>query len=165
MARLCEIGGLTRQPVLAEPLKEIFSRATSLGLKSAAKEGLLALGLNEADISRRATIHSILLLEPSAFFRKRLLTALGQGWEVREAGSRTEAASMLSERSVDLLISEQTDGMGDLRPWLKMQFETRRCRQILLSTAARDTSPGEAWLMGVLYKPYAPEALLKALES
>jgi hypothetical protein len=45
-----------------------------------------------------------------------------------------------------------------------MQFETRRCRQILLSTAARDTGPGEAWLMGVLYKPYAPEALLKALE-
>jgi hypothetical protein len=71
---------------------------------------------------------------------------------------------MLSELSADLLISEQTDNMGDLRPWLKMQFETRRCRQILLSTAARDTSPGEPWLMGTLYKPYAPEALLKALE-
>lgn len=165
MARLCEIGGLTRQPGLAEPIKEVFSRATGLGLRSAAKEGLFALGLNEADISRRATIHTILLLEPSAFFRKRLLAALGQGWEVREAGSRTEAASMLSEHPVDLLISEQADAMGDLRPWLKMQFETRRCRQILLSTAARDTSPGEPWLMGVLYKPYAPEALLKALES
>ena len=54
--------------------------------------------------------------------------------------------------------------MGDLRPWLKMQVETRRCRQVLLSTAARDTGPGEPWLMGTLYKPYAPEALLKALE-
>ena len=70
---------------------------------------------------------------------------------MREAGSRTEAAPLLTERPVDLLISEQADAMGDLRPWLKMQVETRRCRQVLLSTAARDTSPGEPWLMGTLY--------------
>jgi hypothetical protein len=164
MARLCEIGGLTHQATLTEPLKELFNRATGLGLRSAAKEALLALGLTEADISRRAPIRTILLLEPSAFFRKRLLASLGQGWDVREAGSRTEAAPLLTERPVDLLISEQSDGMGDLRPWLKMQSETRRCRQVLLSTAARDAGPGEPWLMGVLYKPYAPEALLKALE-
>ncbi|MBP1772171.1 MAG: hypothetical protein H6P99_1334 [Holophagaceae bacterium] len=164
LARLCEVGGLTRQAVLVDPLKEIFHKASGLGLRSAAREGLLALGLEEADISRRAVIRSILLLEPSAFFRKRLMTALGDRWEVREAGSRTEAAPLLTERPVDLLISEQADPMGDLRPWLKMQFETRRCRQVLLSTAARDTSPGEPWLMGVLYKPFAPEALLKALE-
>ncbi|WLT31554.1 HEAT repeat domain-containing protein [Geothrix sp. PMB-07] len=164
LARLCEIGGLTRQLELAEPIKEVFNRATGLGLRSAAKESLLALGLDEADITRRAPIRSILLLEPSAFFRKRLLTALGQGWEVREAGSRTEAEAILAEKPLDLVISEQTDAEGDLRPWLKMQVENRRCRQILLSTAARDTGPGEGWLMGVLYKPYAPDALLKALE-
>lgn len=164
LARLCEIGGITRQMSLVEPLKEVFNRATGLGLRSAAKEALLALGLDEADIGRRAPIRTILLLEPSAFFRKRLLGVLGQGWEVREAASRTEAAPMLSEQPVDLLISEQTDGMGDLRPWLKMQFETRRCRQVLLSTAARDANPSEPWLMSTLYKPYAPEALLKALE-
>jgi hypothetical protein len=164
LARLCEIGGLTRQLDLVEPLKDIFKSAAGLGLRSAAKEALLALGLSEADITRRAPISTILLLDPSAFFRKRLMAALGPKWEVREAGSRTEAAPLLSERPADLLISEQADAMGDLRPWLKMQVETRRCRQILLSTAARDTSPGEPWLMGVLYKPYAPEALLKALE-
>jgi len=164
LARLCEIGGLTRQLDLVEPLKDVFNRATGLGLRSAAKESLLALGLSEEDIARRAPIRTILLLEPSAFFRKRLLTALGQGWEVSEAGSRGEAEVLLAERNYDLAISEQTDGAGDLRPWLKMQVESRRCRQILLSTAARDTGPGESWLMGVLYKPYAPEALLKALE-
>jgi hypothetical protein len=164
LARLCEIGGLTHQMGLVEPLKEIFNRATGLGLRSAAKEALLSLGLDEAAIARRAPIQTILLLEPSAFFRKRLLAVLGQDWEVREAASRTEAASLLSERPADLLITEQTDSLGDLRPWLKMQFETRRCRLILLSTAARDTSPSEPWLMDVLYKPYAPEALLKALE-
>jgi len=164
LARLCEIGGLTRQLDLVEPLKDIFKGASGLGLRSAAKEALLALGLEEADINRRAPITTILLLEPSAFFRKRLMAALGSRWEVREAGSRTEAAPLLSERAVDLLISEQADAMGDLRPWLKMQVETRRCRQVLLSTAARDTGPGETWLMDTLYKPYAPEALLKALE-
>jgi len=164
LARLCEIGGLTRQLDLVEPLKDIFKGAAGLGLRSAAKEALLALGLNEADINRRAPIATILLLEPSAFFRKRLMTALVSKWEVREAGSRSEAAPLLAERPVDLLISEQADAMGDLRPWLKMQVETRRCRQVLLSTAARDTTSGEPWLMGTLYKPYAPEALLKALE-
>jgi HEAT repeat protein len=165
LARLSEIGGITRQARLIEPLKEVFNRATGLGLRSAAREALQMLGLSEADMSRRAPIHSILLLEPSAFFRKRLLATLGQGREVREAGNRTEAGQKLSERPVDLLISEQADAMGELRPWLKMQLETRRCRQVLLSTAARETSPAEPWLMGVLYKPYAPEALLKALET
>ena len=164
LARLCEIGGLTRQTTLVDSLKELFAQATGLGLRSAAKEALLSLGLDEADISRRPPIQTILVLEPSAFFRKRLLTTLGQAWDIREAGSRGDAEPMLAERPVDLLISEQTDSLGDLIPWLKLQCETRRCRQVLLSTAARDTSPGEPWLLGVLYKPYAPEQLLKALE-
>jgi hypothetical protein len=149
---------------LVEALKEVHSRASGLGLRSAAKEALMALGLGEADISRRAPIRTILLLEPSAFFRKRLLTVLGQGWEVRESASREDAEALLEERATDLLISEQADCKGDLRPWLKQQQESRRCRSVLLSTAARDTNPGEPWLLGVLYKPYPPEALLKALE-
>jgi hypothetical protein len=164
LARLCEIGGLTHQVALVDALKGIFLQATGLGLRSAAKEALLALGLDESAISRRPPIKSILLLDASAFFRKRLVTALGQGWEVREAGSRTEAALLLAERTVDLLISEQSDALGDLHPWLKMQCETRRCRQVLLSTAARNTHPDEPWLLGVLHKPYPPEQLFKALE-
>ena len=164
LARLCEIAGLTRRRELAEPLKEVLQRATGLGLRSAAKEGLLALGLSEADLARRAPIHSLLLLDPSAFFRKRLLAALGTTWDVREAGSRIEAAHLLAERPVDLLVSEQADAAGDLRPWLKMQCEARRCRQVLLSTSARDLETGGSWLMGILHKPYAPEALLRALE-
>ena len=165
LARLCELGGLTRQERLVEPIQEIFQRATGLGLKSAAREGLLALGLSEADMNRRPPIQSILVLEPSAFFRKRLVASLGTGREVREAGSRTEAAALLADHPVDLLISELADAVGDLKPWLKMQVETRRCRQVLLSTSARDVGPGEPWIMEVLFKPYASESLLKALES
>lgn len=164
LARLCEIAGLSRQASLVDPLKALFAQATGLGLRSAAKEALFALGLDEAEISRRPPIRSILLLEPSAFFRKRLVASLGQGREVREAASRSEAEPLLEERPVDLLLSEQNDAAGDLRPWLKQQCEARRCRQVLLSTAARDTGPGEPWLLGVLYKPYTPEQLLKALE-
>lgn len=164
LARLCEIGGLTRQASLVEPLKELFARASGLGLKSAAKEALLALGLAEQDISRRAPVQTILLLEPSAFFRKRLLATLGGAWQVREAGTRAEAAALLAERPADLLISETTDGTGDLYPWLKMQCETRRCRLVLLSTASRNPVPAEPWIMGTLLKPYPPEQLLKALE-
>lgn len=164
LARLCEIAGKTRQEELVEPLKELFTHATGLGLRSAAKEALLALGLAEADIGRRAPIRSILVLDPSAFFRKRLLTALAGAWEVREAGSRGEAAALLAEHPVDLLLSELADSAGDLRAWLKAQCDSRHCRQVLLSTAIRDIQPGENWLLGVLYKPYPPEQLLKALE-
>jgi hypothetical protein len=164
LARLCEIGGLTRQVTLVDSLRGIFLQATGLGLRSAAKEAMLALGLDESAISRRPPIKSILLLDASAFFRKRLMAALGQGWEVREAGSRTEAAPLLAERPVDLIISEQSDPLGDLHPWLKMQCETRRCRQVLLSTATRNTHSTEPWLLGVLHKPYPPEQLFKALE-
>lgn len=164
LARLCEIAGLTRQASLIESLKEQFNRATGLGLRSAAKEALLALGLDEQDIGRRAPIHSILLLEPSAFFRKRLLAVLGSAWDVREAGSRLEAAPLLAERPVDLLISEASDGAGDLHPWLKLQCEARRCRHVLFSTAVRDGAGDGPWILGTLYKPYPPEQLLKALE-
>ncbi len=164
LARLCEIGGLTRQRALVEPLKAQFAKATGLGLRSAAKEALVALGLSEAEIARRAPIRSILLLDPSAFFRKRVLATLAGGRQVREAASRSEAAPLLAESPVDLLISEVADGLGDLRPWLRMQCETRRCRQVLLSTATRDLRLDEPWLLGTIFKPYTPEQLLKALE-
>lgn len=164
LARLCEIGGLTRQKRLIDTLRGIFLQATGLGLRSAAKEALLALGLDETAISQRPPIKSILLLDASAFFRKRLLAALGQAWEVREAGNRTEAALLLEERPVDLIIAEQSDHLGDLYPWLQAQYETQRCRLVLLSTAVRNSHSGEPWLLGVLHKPYPPEQLLKALE-
>jgi CheY-like chemotaxis protein len=164
LARLCEIGGASRQASLVEPIKEHFAAATGLGLRSAAKEALLALGLSEADITRRAPIRTILLLEPSAFFRKRLLAFLGEGWEVREAATRVEATPLLEEHPADLIISELSDGTGDLWPWLQLQHESRHCRFVLLSTATRDFGSEEPWLLGILHKPYPPGELLKALE-
>jgi len=166
LARLCEIGGLTRQATLTDLIRDQYIQAQGLGLRSAAREALLALGVDEADLSRRPRIQTILLIEPSAFFRKRLLTALQDRWQVREAGTRAEAGALLAEQPVDLLISEQVEGGGDLRPWLKIQCEARRCRWVLLSTASRDPAPegSGGWLLGILHKPFTPEQLLKALE-
>ncbi len=165
-ARLCEIAGLTHQEALVEPIRELYLQAQGLGLRSAAKGALTALGLDERDLNRRPQIRTILLLEPSAFFRKRLLTALDGRWQVREAGTHAEAGDLLAAQSVDLLLSEQMETGTDLRPWLQAQVESRRCRWVLLSTASRDPAPegSEGWLMGILHKPYPPEQLLKALE-
>jgi hypothetical protein len=165
-ARLCEIAGLVRQESLVEPIRELYLQAQGLGLRSAAKGALAALGLDESDLNRRPQIRTILLLEPSAFFRKRLLAALDGRWQVREAGTHTEAGDLLEAQPVDLLLSEQMETGLDLRPWLQAQVERRRCRWVLLSTASRDPAPegSESWLMGILHKPYPPEQLLKALE-
>ncbi|MBI4911741.1 MAG: hypothetical protein HY823_03300 [Acidobacteria bacterium] len=167
-ARLCEIGGLTGEALLVEPIREVFIRATGLGLRAAAKEALLRLGLSEGEIHTRAPIKSILLLEPSGFFRKRLLGVLeGRGFRVAQAGDRQEAELALRNEPVDLLVSEFLDASGEMGGWLEEQWRTRRIRDLVLATTARSLGPlGEApWLLGVLFKPFQAERLLEILES
>jgi len=168
-AHLCEIGGLTHQSELVEIIRPIFQRATGLGMKSAARKALLELGLSEEELNRRAPIRTILVLEPSAFFRKRLLQILSQAglWELRESGNRQEAAQLLESQPADLLISECADADGDLGPWIEQQWNQKRVQYALYSTANRDPGPlpEVSWFMGALFKPYPPEQLLKTLES
>ena len=167
-AHLCEIAGLTHQDNLVDPIREVFQRATGLGLKSAARTALLALGLAEDDLNRRAPIGSILVLEPSAFFRKRLSTFLSQhgSWTLAEAGSRQEAESLLAKGPADLLLTESQDPEGDLAPWLEAQWALRRCRYAIISTSNRDIGDlaQAAWVVGVLFKPYPLEQVIQALE-
>jgi HEAT repeat protein len=167
-AHLCEIGGLTHQgELLIDPIREVFQRATGLGLKSAARSALLALDLEESELNRRAPIRSILLLEPSAFFRKRLATFLaGQGsWVLTEAGNRHEAEELLAKDPVHLVLTESKDADGDLALWLEGQWFQNRIRYALVSTSNRDL--GElaqaAWVLGVLFKPYPLEQVLGVL--
>jgi HEAT repeat protein len=169
-AHLCEIGGLTRQSErLVEPIREIYQRATGLGLKSAARTALLALGLEEQDLNRRAPIRSILVLEPSAFFRKRLAKALAaqDKWQLAEAGSRQEAEAVLAEHPVDLVLTESKDAEGDLADWLEQQRSQNRCRHALVSTSSRDIGDlaQSAWVIGVLFKPYPLEQVIQALDA
>jgi hypothetical protein len=168
-AHLCEIGGITGcADLLVEPIREVYQRATGLGLKSAARIALLALGLEEADLNRRAPVRSILVLEPSGFFRKRLAGQLAsQGrWELEEAGNRAEAEAILASRQVDLVLTETKDPEGDLAPWLIRQKGDNRFRYAIVSTANRDLGElAEApWVVATLFKPYPMEQVLQALE-
>jgi CheY-like chemotaxis protein len=167
LAHLCEIGGLTLQTRLAETIRDTLFRSTGVGLKAAAREALLALGLTEEQLQGRGPIRSILVLEPSAFFRKRLASAL----ETRQitvvgAGDRQEARALLDQGPVDLLISESADGTGELKLWLEEQWNQHRCRQVLLATASRDLGEllDAPWLLGAIYKPFQIEQLLQAIE-
>lgn len=168
-AHLCEIGGLTRQPELVELVRNIYLRASGLGLKSAARKSLLQLGLSEAEVDRKPPVQSILVLEPSAFFRKRLASTLsGSGrWRIQEAGSRSEAETQLGAAPVDLIITETQDGNGDLSPWLEQQWNLGHCRAVLFSSSSRDLGPlSEAtWVEGTLFKPYPMEQLLRVIEG
>ncbi|MBI3129731.1 MAG: HEAT repeat domain-containing protein [Acidobacteria bacterium] len=166
VARLCEIGSYTHQDSLIAPIREHLLYATGLGLRSATRDALLRLGVPEEDHHKHPPFQSILLLEPSAFFRKKTRGSLEPTWKVREAGGREEAEALLKEASADLLITELQDAGGDLRPWIEAQWETRRVRQVLLACASRDVAAflEHPWVLGVLNKPFSPEALLKALE-
>jgi hypothetical protein len=170
IAHLCEIGGLTRQAeLLVEPIREVYQRAAGVGLKSAARGALLALGLEEADLARRGPVRTILVLEPSAFFRKRLMAFLAgqERWTLSEAGSRREAEAILAQDPVDLVLAETKDPDGDLLTWLEHQWNRRRCRQVVVSTSTRDIGDlaRASWVAGILFKPYPMEQLLQALEG
>jgi len=169
LAHLCEIGGLTRQAELVEPVRNIFLRASGLGLKSAARKSLLNLGLTEAEVNQKPPVQSILVLEPSAFFRKRLASTLAASgrWQIQEAGTRGEAEALLASAPVDLLISETQDADGDLSAWLEQQWNQGRCRAVLFSASSRDLGPlAEApWVDGTLFKPYPMEQLLRTIEG
>lgn len=170
LAMVCEIGGLSRQLDLSEPIHAIYIRATSLGLKSAAKEALLNLGLKEGEINRRLPIRSILVLEPSAFFRTRLLSVLKstQRYRIWEAGSREAAEKIiLQEEEVDLLLTETHDEKGDLGDWIEQQWKSGKCRRVMLSASNRDLGEKRtsAWFEEALFKPYKNEQLLSVLEA
>jgi hypothetical protein len=163
IAQLCEIGGQSRQKELIEPIKAIHSRATGLGLKSAARNALLKLGMTEAEMNRRSDISSVLVLEPSAFFRKRLVEALKDNWMVRDAGSKEEAEKMLNLMSADLLVSEAVTPLG----WYQSMWEKGKLQYVYLCTSSRDiASLGEPpWLIGVLNKPFPMEKLLEDIKG
>jgi DNA-binding NtrC family response regulator len=151
-----------------EPIRSVYRRGTGIGLRAAARESLVQLGLTEAEIERRSPVQSILILEPSGFFRKRLSAALGErGYQVSAAGDRAEAAVTLAQGPVDLLVSESVDPSGETTTWLEEQWRLRHCREVMLATSSRDL--GEVleaqWLLGVLYKPFPVEHLLQAIES
>ncbi|MDR2697585.1 MAG: hypothetical protein LBB40_03825 [Holophagales bacterium] len=166
-ANLCEIAGLCRQKDLIDQIRLIYNRSTGVGLRNAARNALMKLGLTEADINRRDPISTILILDPSAFFRKRMVEALKEDWSVRDTGAKEEAEAMLKEKKADLLISECVEPDGGLLNWLQSMWDKRLFKYLYICTSKHDLSDlGEPpWLIGVLYKPFPMEKLIANLKS
>ena len=166
-ANLCEIAGLCRQKSLIDPIKIIYKRSSGIGLKNAARNALIKLGLTEAEINRREPIATILLLEPSAFFRKRMAEALKGSWDVREASSKEEAEKMLTEAKADLLITECIGTGDELLKWLQPMCENNLFKYAYICTSTYDLAAlGEpSWLIGVLHKPFPMERLIESLRE
>jgi len=165
---LCRISGLSGQSRMIEPLEDLHAHTCSPEVKAAARKALRVLGLSEQEILCRKQIRSILVLEPNAFFRHRLVSILeGSERSVEVAAGRQEAEIILAEKRVDLLISESHDGLGDLWLWFTAQWQQRRLRYLLLSTSSHE--PGSLaecpWVIGTLYKPYPSDDLVKAIED
>lgn len=125
---------------------------------------LKGAGYPEERLSETPAPRDILVLEPSAFFRKRLAGAL-HVTNVREAQDREEAEALLLESPTEVLISESSDRSGDLQAWFAAQWRDRRLRQVLLSVSSRSLPRMEnkPWVMGVLFKPYPMDDLLTLL--
>jgi len=148
-----------------EPLQDLLLRcAPASSLHQACLAALLRLGGPQARPAEPAGFREILVLDPSSFFRKRLVATL-QGRRVREVQDRAEAEACLREAPADLLISEGSDPAGDLQDWFQALWRERRVRQVILSTASRSPLDFERtpWLAGALFKPYPMEELLVLL--
>lgn len=167
LAHLCQIAGKLGSLELIPPIRDVLSRATGIGLRSAAKEAILALGMSEAELNRRIPIHTVLVLEPSAFFLKRLTSALETAGRVVQATTqRAEAEKLLASNPPDLVISEREEAGNDLVEWLEGQWQQGRFRYAILSTSRRDPLGIDApWIIGTLFKPYPMEHLVQALEG
>lgn len=163
---LCGIASRSGLRRLVPPLEDLMAHAGSAAIRDLARRSLLALGLSEAEIDRRKPIRSVLLMEPSAFFRHKLETALAAPERtVAAVADRAAAESTLTEGPVDLLVSETHDGAGELWDWLTAAWERRAFRYLLLSTSDHEPGPltGQPWLIGRLLKPYPPERLTRIL--
>jgi len=167
LANICEIAGLCHQKELIEPIRAIYNRSTSVGLRNAARNALMKMGLSESDINRRDPIKTILILEPSAFFRKRMVEAMKDDWNVRDTGTKEEAEAMLNETKADLLISECIEPDGGLLNWLQTLWGKNMFKYLYICTSKHDLSAlGEPpWLIGVLYKPFPMEKLIENLKQ
>lgn len=163
---LCSIAALSGQRRMVAPLEDLHLHGSSGGIRALARKTLLDLGLSEAEIDRRKPIRNILLLEPNAFFRQRLVAILAvEGRTVVAAASRQEAETILAQGPVDLVISESHDGAGELWLWMEAAWKRRAFRYLLLSTSDHDPGPltGRSWLIGRLLKPYPPDRLAKVI--
>lgn len=167
LERLCRLSHHAHDPDLEQPLWELLHRAGSASdLHEAAQQALSRLGLPQSRLRHAPPMRELLLLEPSAFFRNRMLSVLQDGpWQLRVAADRGEAERHMQEAPPDLLVSELADEAGSLHHWFLRHWERRAFRKVFLSTSDRQATAHRRapWCAGILLKPYPPEKLLGRL--
>lgn len=165
LALLCDLAGRLRGRGFADAARRLWLRTGPESRLHAALGELLRRS-GSAEPSPAAAPTNMLLLEPNAFFRRKLRAVLqDRPLQVREACDRLEAEAMLAEAPAELLVSESADGGGPLYDWLMAQWKDGKVDRILLSTSQRE--PREVreapWFHGSITKPYRSELLVHRL--
>ncbi|MCB1049078.1 MAG: HEAT repeat domain-containing protein [Acidobacteria bacterium] len=138
--------------------------------KNSLLDALVKNGIGLEAFSPPEKIHSVLIVEGSAFFANRLKSILEKGgFAVETATEIDPALKMIVEKSHDLVISEiqikeKGDGLDMLTAGLK---RAQRPFHVIISTNIRDDSVmGRVQALNpkaVLYKPYKFEDILQYL--
>jgi hypothetical protein len=160
----CSLAGRLRSSGLVDAARTLFLRSGPESRLHAAlgdllkRTGTSALARTEAD-----TPKEIVVLEPNAFFRRRILAGLQDfPIHVREAQDRAEAEALFAEAPAEVLVCETADANGPLYDWLMAQWQGGNIHRVILSTSLRE--PREVrespWFHGSITKPYRTEALL-----
>lgn len=162
---LCDLAGRLRCGG-CEPAARALRLRSGAGSRLHAALGDLLRRRGAADAPPPAAPATLLLLEPNAFFRRRLRAVLqDHPLQIREARDRFEAEALLDAAPAELLVSESADDAGPLYDWLMAQWKGWKVDRILLSTSQRE--PREVreapWFHGSMTKPYRSELLIDRL--
>lgn len=89
--------------------------------------------------------HSVLVVEDNPYFAETVQNALRQRFEVRVAGSLSEAWSALAEGGIDLLVLDLVLGSGEESRALLEQLGEKPCPILVLTAQDETEMYGEAW--------------------
>ncbi len=158
----------------SEKLRDLLSgrvKTAPIQAKASLLEALAKFGMSLERINQLTAIRTVLVIEGSGFFRKRLVKYLkDESFEVRDADTLELAHAAIQQAVPDLVITELTfkapcDGVDFVERLAKEQAGI----QIIISTNARDTAVLERLSRlkprRLLHKPYPLEELTQAIRS
>lgn len=167
LAALCDLALRLRSSGYAEAARVLFLRTGPESALHASLGNLLRRAADAAVMEGPEPAPAdLLILEPNAFFRRKLIASLqGRPVRIREAQDRFEAEALLDAEPADALVSESADAAGPLYDWIMAQWQAWKIDRVLLSTSIRE--PREVreapWFHGSMTKPYRSELLIDRL--
>ena len=167
LVALCELASRLRTTSCTEAAHALYRRTGPESLLRATLGELLRRTGDSAILEVTEPVpENVLILEPNAFFRRKLTTCLqDRGIRIREAQDRFEADALLDAEPAEVLVSESADAAGPLYDWIMAQWRGWKIQRVLLSTSLREPREvrQEPWFHGSIAKPYRSEMLLDRL--